>query len=333
MKKALMDYLACSNCKSSLALEEKITREGEVLEGFLLCPRCGKSYPIISGIPRFIDRLTKREDKIANFFGFEWKRFKFLDKDYERQFLDWIDPINKRFFKDKIILDAGCGKGRHVYHSAQFGAKAVIGVDFSDAVEVAYENTKQLPNAHIIQANILNLPLKEIFDYIYCLGVLQFLDCPKKGFLALLKPLKNSGKISIHVYGRENNGLIIFFINPLRRMISSLPHIYQYLLSWFLASILYLTLRMIYRPLNERKWLKPLAKRLFYNQYFSYISNFSFKDIHLIIFDQIMAPFASYLRKGEVVQWFKTAGMDYKIFWHNKNSWRATGVKSSHARF
>ena len=40
----------------------------------------------------------------------------------------------RRSFKGKIGLDLGCGFGRHVYNSAQFGAE-MVGVDLSEAIE------------------------------------------------------------------------------------------------------------------------------------------------------------------------------------------------------
>ena len=55
MKKDMIDILCCPNCKSSLSL--KIDKEGndDVITGKLLCKKCHKTYPIIDGIPNFID--------------------------------------------------------------------------------------------------------------------------------------------------------------------------------------------------------------------------------------------------------------------------------------
>ena len=44
---------------------------------------------------------------------------------------------NKHLFKDKIVLDVGCGTGILSMFAAKAGAKMVIGVDMSSIVEHA----------------------------------------------------------------------------------------------------------------------------------------------------------------------------------------------------
>ncbi|CCD22794.1 protein-arginine omega-N methyltransferase HMT1 NDAI_0A06400 [Naumovozyma dairenensis CBS 421] len=46
---------------------------------------------------------------------------------------------NKDFFKDKIVLDVGCGTGILSMFAAKHGAKHVIGVDMSSIIEMARE--------------------------------------------------------------------------------------------------------------------------------------------------------------------------------------------------
>jgi len=47
--------------------------------------------------------------------------------------------MNKHLFKDKIVLDVGCGTGILSMFAAQAGAKHVIGVDMSSIIESARE--------------------------------------------------------------------------------------------------------------------------------------------------------------------------------------------------
>ena len=42
---------------------------------------------------------------------------------------------NKHLFKDKVVLDVGCGTGILCMFAAKAGAKQVIGVDCSDIIE------------------------------------------------------------------------------------------------------------------------------------------------------------------------------------------------------
>lgn len=56
-------------------------------------------------------------------------------------------------FKDKRVLDLGCGFGWHCKYTAENGAKSVIGIDISDKMlEKAKENTENLNITYIKSA-------------------------------------------------------------------------------------------------------------------------------------------------------------------------------------
>jgi len=145
---------------------------------------------------------------------------------YEQQFLDWISPIEPAFFEGKLVLDAGCGIGRHAFFAARYGAKDVVAMDLSAAVETAFRNIGRLPNAHVIQADILAPPFaraagKGAFDFIYSIGVLHHLPDPEAGFRSLVRCLRPGGTFFGWVYGYENNALVHRVIDPVRRRVTS----------------------------------------------------------------------------------------------------------------
>lgn len=321
MKHELLSFLLCPICRCEVELKDSLREGEEILEGSLVCRGCTREFPIMEGVPRLV---TGSEVKsTAERFGYEWANFPQLSPDYERQFLDWISPIDKDFFRGKVVLDAGCGKGRHLYFASRFGAKTVVGVDVSEAVWVAYANTKDLPNVHIIQANICRPPLKSVFDYIYSIGVLHHLAEPEEGFQALSGLLKPGGTISIWVYGREGNRWIIWFVNPVRKLLTSrMPLAALKKMSLPLAFFLYGICKFGYKPINNH--LVRLARFLFYNDYLFYISKSNLKELHTIVFDHLVAPVALYLTKEEVEGWFQRRDLEnIHISWFNKNSWRA----------
>ena len=89
---------------------------------------------------------TVEADKAATAenFGWQWQHFVQSDELYADQFLGWIAPVTPDFFAGKLVLEGGCGKGRHTQLAAKWGAREVIGVDLSDAVETAFAATRQL---------------------------------------------------------------------------------------------------------------------------------------------------------------------------------------------
>jgi len=335
MKEILLQYLACPDCAGEITLLSIDRNDGgQVITGELLCSRCRHGYPIRDGIPRFADlREDAMQRNTAVNFGAQWLAFDHVEKHHEKQFLDWIAPITPDFVRGKVVLEGGCGKGRHTRLIGQWGAREIIGVDLSEAVEAAYRNTKDMPNVHIIQADIYRLPLKQSFDYAFSVGVLHHLPDPRAGFGALVRHIKPGGAISTWVYGRENNDWIIKFVNPLRiYMTSKLPSRALYYLSYLPSSVLYLLLKLFYLPLRET----GLRKYMFYGEYLGYISGFPFKEIHNIVHDHLTAPIAFYISREEFSQWFEMGETERsQIHWHNRNSWRGvafTRSNRSHAK-
>ncbi|MBE6506725.1 MAG: Trm112 family protein [Methanocorpusculum parvum] len=50
MKRWIMEYICCPECKGSLCLSESEGDENEVLEGTLTCMKCERVYSIAEGI-------------------------------------------------------------------------------------------------------------------------------------------------------------------------------------------------------------------------------------------------------------------------------------------
>jgi SAM-dependent methyltransferase len=328
LKEKLLPYLVCPACDGSLELSVAKTESHEIIEGALRCHACASSFPIHAGIPRFADLARVEGDKRATAagFGWQWQHFTQEDSRYAEQFLGWIAPVTPEFFRDKVVLEGGCGKGRHTQLAARWGAREVIGIDLSVAVETAFAATRSLPNAHIIQADIYRLPLARKFDYAFSVGVLHHLPDPRAGFLSLASKVKPGGHLSAWIYGAENNQWITRFVNPVRERITSridqraLLH-----LSKVPAACLFLATKLVYGPLNRNG--STLAKHLFYNDYLKAIAPFGWREQHTIVFDHLVAPTAFYISRAEFEDWWREAGArDVAISWHNKNSWCGLGV-------
>jgi SAM-dependent methyltransferase len=330
LKRSLLPYLVCPSCESALDLSVTKTEDGEIIEGELRCISCPKSFPISAGIPRFANLEHVESDKRATAagFGWQWQHFTQQDERYAEQFLGWIAPVTAEFFRDKVVLEGGCGKGRHTQLAARWGARDVIGIDLSVAVETAFAATRALPNAHIIQADIYHLPLARKFDYAFSVGVLHHLPDPRAGFHALASKVKPGGHVSAWIYGAENNEWITRFVNPVREKITSRMDRGALLqLSKVPAACVYAATKLVYGPLNRNA--SSLARRLFYNDYLNAISNFGWREQHTIVFDHLVAPTAFYISREEFETWWRDIdARDVEIRWHNRNSWRGIGIVS-----
>ncbi len=230
-------------------------------------------------------------------------------------FLNWIYPTRLEEFRNKRVLDAGCGMGGHIRFVAKY-AKEVVGIDEADgAVTKAKRLTKDLPNVEIIKADINTVNFKKKFDNIYCAGVLPHLENPKKGFDNLVKQLKKGGKINIWVISKEGNTFMIKLINPLKKaFFLKLPFNVLMHISSLLTLLLYVQVYSIYLlPIN-----------LPYKEYFKLFRKQSFANNRLNVFDKLNAPIIHWITQEEVRDWFKNLE-EVHISDYNGISWRASG--------
>jgi SAM-dependent methyltransferase len=329
MKRRLLAYLRCPSCAGEISISSEQVEAGEIISGVLRCSSCEKTFPITRGVPRFATPEQVEADKAATAenFGWQWQHFVQGDELYADQFLGWLTPVQPEFFRDKVVLEGGCGKGRHTQLAASWGAREIIGVDLSDAVETAFAATRSIPNAHIVQADIYNLPFAQMFDYGFSVGVLHHLPDPRAGFLSLSSKVKAGGHVSAWVYGAENNEWITRFVNPLREKFSSRINQRTLLhLSKLPTALVYLATKGVYGPLNRSESGARIAQHLFYNDYLNAISRFGWREQHTIVFDHLVAPTSHYISREEFAEWWRTIdAKDVTITWHNKNSWCGFG--------
>lgn len=329
MKERLLQYLACPACGAAIRLTETAEKQDqEILQGTLACDGCPQTFPILNGVPRFASMADVGEEKaeIAAKFGWEWKHFSHRDERYAEQLLGWLNPVQPDFFRDKVVLDGGCGKGRHTLLASEWGAREVIGIDLSEAVDIAFAATRDRQNVHIVQADICRLPFTRCFDYAFTLGVLDHVPDPPEGFRSLASRIVSGGHLSVWVYGAENNEWITRFVDPVRTGFTSRlnPRALMHL-SKIPTAVLYLTTKLIYGPV-KRFGGPGAAQRLFYGQYLSTISDFGWREQHAIVFDHLVAPTAHYVTRRQFESWWQGVGVsDPVIGFHNQNSWRGFG--------
>ena len=304
------------------------------MEGALTCARCAAVFPVRRGIPRFAGALSGEVERTVDAFGFQWERANALLKDTRfsapEVFLDFVRPVEGAWLRGKRVLDAGCGFGRFTLGALHFGAASVVGVDLSDAVEVSFANTRHLPNALIVQADIFHLPFKQAFDYAFSVGVLHHTPDPRGAFLQVVSKVVPGGSVSAWVYGREQNGWIVHVVNPIRRLTSRLPKPLLLALSYAAALPLFAVTHGVYGPLGRGP--NASARRLFYFDYFVFLSQFGYREHAFVIFDHAAPAIAEYIRREDFAEWFEAAGLEQVVItMRGGNSWCGFGISPSAA--
>jgi SAM-dependent methyltransferase len=272
-----------------------------------------------------LEKIESQKAETARNFGWQWTQFTQEDERYADQFLGWLQPVRPEFFEGKVVLEGGCGKGRHTKLAADWGAREIVGVELGEGARSAFQLTRELENAHIIQGDIFRLPLKKNFDYAFSVGVLHHTPDPEKAFLSLAAKIKNGGHISAWVYGAENNRWITSFVDPIReKFTSKISQPLLYHLSKLPALGLLLATKVFYRPANI--FAGRIARHVFYNDYMNHLADFGWREQHNIVFDHLVAPTAFYISRREFEEWWIEIGAkDVEITWHNRNSWCGFG--------
>ncbi len=105
----------------------------------------------------------------------------------------------------KVIIDAGCGLGYKSAWLAELAPHAIVfGIDFSEAVYVAANRYKEIPNLYFFRGDIANLPFqKNSIDFLLCDQVIHHSENPEKTFTHLSSLLSRIGKFACYVYAKK----------------------------------------------------------------------------------------------------------------------------------
>ena len=118
----------CPACGGPLDLSTGSSQDSEIIEGQLRLESHGWGTRVVVEVPIPSDEGIGASDKAATAagFGWQWQHFTQEDSRYAEQFLGWIAPVTPEFFRDKVVLEGGCGKGRHTQLAARWGAPTEV---------------------------------------------------------------------------------------------------------------------------------------------------------------------------------------------------------------
>ena len=235
MQLSLLDILTDPVTGSALTLEANVSHGDSVSTGVLRSSeRC---YPIVNGIPRFVLTEDADQRQTEASFGFKWQQeHSYASTSAADVYRNWIaekygfgdaTELERYLSNRQRVLDAGCGAGYttstwmgDVWCSS--GAEWV-GVDISNAVDVAQKRLGQTPGVHFVQADILQMPFKHgSFDLIFSEGVLHHTPSTERAIKSLAPLLVPGGEIMFYVY-RKKGPIREFSDDFIRDLIADLP--------------------------------------------------------------------------------------------------------------
>lgn len=219
----------------------------------------------------FFKNFEQNEENENNFtqtvYGKLWKN---LEEDYIRGesknvLINLLKQggYNIEEFREKKILDVGCGSGRFSIGFAQLGAKEVTGIDLGKTgikIGTNFIEKFNLKNIKLIEGNVLSLPFEDNeFDFVFSKGVLHHTGDLKKGLEEYFRVLKKGGNGFLYLYG--SGGVFWNSRRKMREVMKLIPINYtiQILKEIGMPNKRYVFTDSWYVPTEEhvqRKWLE-----------------------------------------------------------------------------
>jgi len=322
MKLYLLSVLACPVCQKELefgSLKEFPRAHEEIKEGLLRCKSCGRAYPIVDSIPQLrLDPDMGSPSRTRVSFGWEWKRYPGSRDTDKGTFLEETQTEPHQW-KDKFVLDAGCGMGRYTMVALSLGAE-VVAFDLSDSIHRLIPAVRENPKLHLVQGDLLYPPFKTtVFDVIYSQGVIHHTSNTRIAFNRISQLAKRDGLLSVWVYGTPGS-YKSFSTNPLRskrkwlRSIMPLLWVLVWIRQIFSDILRVFTTRMPVPLLYALCYPLTMLGVIPIIKYFTFSVDPVFKVRLIENFDWLAPPYQTKHTKEEFREWYASAG--YSVLKH-----------------
>jgi len=265
--------------------------------------------------------------KTATAFATSWNNLPPGSVYSREQFEDWFAPLTRADAEGRRVLELGCGNGSLLFHMANWKPAHLEGVDLGASVLSARRNMAAQDNPNwVVSQGDLTEYRGELRDLVYSIGVLHHLQNPKIGFESVVANTRPGGRFHCWVYAREGNDVIVWFVDPVRKVVSCLPWWFtKYLVATPLV-VPYFFYAKLLRFFSKAHWSKKFP--LF--EYSQWISKREFAFFRHVAFDQLVTPRTVYIDRATIGRWLDghpriIPGSTYVIF-RNGNSWKFGGI-------
>jgi glycosyltransferase involved in cell wall biosynthesis/SAM-dependent methyltransferase len=281
--------------------------------------------------PSMISNTSNVDSLVVSGFGDEWKRFDQTAVD-ETELRELFEGYFGVFPWESLPpnatgMDMGCGSGRWARLVAPRVGKLICIDASEEAAAVAKRNLAAHPNCEVIVASVHDIPIADAsLDFAYTLGVLHHVPDTVAGLRSCAAKLKPGAPLLVYLYYALDNRpfwfrLIWHISNPVRLIISRLPHTLRYFFSQALAAVVYWPLARLARAL-ERAGMNVELMPL------SYYRRRSFYVMRTDVLDRFGTRLEQRFTRDEIVTMMRDAGLENIRFSDSAPFWCAVGMKT-----
>lgn len=201
-----LDLVLCPRCRGRLSGSAHAWR----------CAGCGFEAPVVRGVPRLAGSAYVES------FGRQWNRYDVARPEEDAAVFRAKTGVDPSDLAGQVVLDAGCGGGRYARLLGEHGAR-VLGVDLSSSVEKAAALCSDLPKVRIVQADLLDLPIRDrSLDFAFSIGVMHHGPDPRRAFAQVASKVRPGGRLAVWLY-RRNTAPQEWLNSALRAVSTRLP--------------------------------------------------------------------------------------------------------------
>jgi SAM-dependent methyltransferase len=269
------------------------------------------------------------DEAVVKSFGEEWQKFHEFS-------IEELAEIGDKYFDildDKVVdrtsycIDIGCGTGRwSKYLVDKVGF--IEAIDPSDAILVAGSVLKGAGNVRLSKASTDNIPFAdETFDFGMSVGVLHHIPDTPKALADCVKKIKKGGYFYVYLYyALDNRGFlfrtVFFFVDLLRKIISSLPTGIKKIACDIMAVLIYMPVILAGR-FFRLIGMKKLAAKLPLNSY----HDRSFFVIRNDALDRFGTKLEQRFSRKQIRTMMQNAGLDQIVISDHLPYWHAIGKR------
>jgi ubiquinone/menaquinone biosynthesis C-methylase UbiE/uncharacterized protein YbaR (Trm112 family) len=206
MKRSTIPLLACPICHGSLEVSD--ADDNPLQAGPLTCPRCSKVYPIVDGIPHFVQPeqlsgFNRRFSRAYDLFAWGYRAFSKIAFAYigmseetgRREITDRLEPRGGR------VLEVSIGPGNNLpYLMDRPDVGEVFGLDISlgQLIQCQRYLAKKNWAVDLFLGNGEQLPFKdEAFAGVFHVGGINFFNDKKSAIEEMIRVAEPGAKILI----------------------------------------------------------------------------------------------------------------------------------------
>ena len=268
------------------------------LSGELVCAGCARRWPIRRGIPRLVPpELVEQQRRTARAFGWQWQHFSEMHREFEEQFLDWLHPITPEFFRASACSTPGAAPAGTLLRGALRRTRGLRARPERRRGDRARQSrvVRQRPRRPG-RPPPAAVPIREP-------GRRASTSSTRSGSSTISRIRTRASRVSSASSGpagRSPSGCTATrttassgnVVEPLRRISTKMPPPLLRALAWPLAAGFHGVAKGVYRPLHGT----AVGRALPLDEYLSSVADFSFRQNYGIVFDQLVAPTAAYIR-------------------------------------